>query len=829
VAALGRFWEWVKAVGVVFWPIRFILLITLAMVFVLCLPQAQDALYGAVVERTRWLGVLVAVSAWAVQSWYWSRFLYSLPLRNFSTPHYRAKPFDAAFAAPFITWTPRLLGALVFAIVGFFILAASGFASQAFAWTGLYVVSGLAFLGLTITRRKLLVGTGHPRLAIPLGTVAHSPLGTALAAIWLALLLLATATALVHFSAVARLALAVAIVAMFGVTLATVLLKLALPTSTKVFVAALTLVNIVLFLLSIFAAPETGAGLGPAVVLMLAAGIWVGASSFFLAFPGERYRIPVTGLLFVAMLVFVFAPKIPTLFGAAGDFDNHQVRMLAAQPTTGDPKQDERADLFAAFEAWRAQARCLNYAKEPCRRPMVLVAAQGGASRSGYWVATILGALEDAVTEFPFHRAVFAISSVSGGSLGAAVYQRLAARRRAGANPLCRGANGDRFSVCGQRVLRQDFLGPDFFSMFNADLLQRLLPGDVMPDRAEALEQAWERAWRNTVGSDDFAEAFHIRSTAELDEKDRHDWLPILFLNGASVKTGRRIVTADVAVEPKCRSSDLLYTGADLPSAVDFFCLTRRQIRLSTAVHNSARFPYISPAGTLWAVDSEGHTWKADKIVDGGYVEAQGATTLNDLLEALDAGWQRAGHQGRWDDTVMPIVISIQNDPPEGEPECAHARAGDVVCLADTMTKTVGEEASTMGFGMQLANDLLAPPIGLADSRSGRGAYAARALAVRLYYRGLGRRPDARTDGWSSYRFNLRETQGPAPAMSWYLSRRSQRDMAIDLCPADNAPNTNLDDGLRQLGQELTIPDLRERIRNGKGCKSLRAQIATAP
>jgi hypothetical protein len=829
MASFGRFWEWVKAIAIVFWPIRFILLIMLAMVVILCLPQAQDALYGAVVERTRWFGVLVAATAWAVPTWYWSRFLYSLPLRNFSAPYYRANPFGAAFSAPFITWTPRVLGALVFAIVGFFILVASGFASRALAWTGLYAASGLVFLGLTMARRRLLVGAGRPQLTIPLGAVAHSPLGAAPSAIWLLLLLLAATTALVDFSADARLALAVAIVVMFGVTSAIVLLKLALPTSTKLFVAAMTLLNVTLFLLSIFAAPAAGAWLGPAVVLMLAAGIWVGASSFFLAFPGERYRIPVTGLLFVVMLVFVYAPKIPALFGGPGDFDNHRVRMLAALPMTGDPKRDERADLFAAFEAWRAQAPCLNYAKEPCRRPMVLVAAQGGASRSAYWVATVLGALEDAVPKFPFHRAVFAISSVSGGSLGAAVYQRLVARRRSGVNPLCHGADGDRFSVCGQRVLRQDFLGPDFFSMFNADLLQRLLPGDVMPDRAEALERAWERAWRNNVGSNDFAEAFHIRSKAELDEKDRHDWLPVLFLNGASVKTGRRIVTADIAVEPKCRSSDLLDTGAELPSAVDFFCLTRRQIRLSTAVHNSARFPYISPAGTLWAVDSEGHTWKADKIVDGGYVEAQGATTLNDLLEALDAGWQRAGYKGRWDDTVMPIVISIQNDPPEGEPDCAYARAGDVVCLVDAMTKTVGEEASTMGFGMQIANDLLAPPIGLADSRSGRGAYAARALAVRLYYQGLGRRPDARTDGWSAYRLNLRETQGPAPAMSWYLSRRSQRDMASDLCPAAAAPDTDLDDGLRQLGQELTIPDLRERIRNGKGCKSLRAQIASAP
>jgi hypothetical protein len=90
-----------------------------------------------------------------------------------------------------------------------------------------------------------------------------------------------------------------------------------------------------------------------------------------------------------------------------------------------------------------------------------------------------------------------------------------------------------------------------------------------------------------------------------------------------------------------------------------------------------------------------------------------------------------------------------------------------------------------MGFGMQIANDLLAPPIDLADSRSGRGAYAARALAVRLYYQGLGRRPDARTDGWSAYRFKPARDAGTGAgnelvSVASLAARYGERSMSGD-------------------------------------------------
>jgi hypothetical protein len=235
----------------------------------------------------------------------------------------------------------------------------------------------------------------------------------------------------------------------------------------------------------------------------------------------------------------------------------------------------------------------------------------------------ILGALEDTIPDF--HQSVFAISAVSGGSLGAAVYQRLVAAGSAG-TPKC----GDEASYmrCAASILEQDFLGPDFLSMFNSDLLQRLLPGGLLPDRATALETAWERAWSASMKSDDFAAALRLRLKSDLDDPAK--WLPVVLLNGASVKTGHRIITSDVALDDTCHTSTVdqrqspPWDLGSMPSTADFFCLTRQPIPLSTAVHNSARFPYISPAGTIWAKDQNGDTWKADRIVDGGYFEVLG-------------------------------------------------------------------------------------------------------------------------------------------------------------------------------------------------------------
>src|SRR5262249_8116293 len=108
--------------------------------------------------------------------------------------------------------------------------------------------------------------------------------------------------------------------------------------------------------------------------------------------------------------------------------------------------------------------------------------------------------------------------------------------------------------------------------------------------------------------------------------------------NATHVESGRRVITShlDIGASP-----DVFRDAYDLhrmlPKGAD--------LRPSTAAHNSARFTYLSPAGTL----PDG-----THLVDGGYFENFGAVTARELLKAA---------VDRWHEGVRPIAILISNDP----------------------------------------------------------------------------------------------------------------------------------------------------------------------
>ena len=102
IVSITKSWEYAKAVAVILWPVRFLLLVLLVMIAILSVSQGQDALYGAIVEGDRRWWVFAAITAWAVQTWYWARFLLHLPLRRFPARRYDDPPFDAGFALPWI-------------------------------------------------------------------------------------------------------------------------------------------------------------------------------------------------------------------------------------------------------------------------------------------------------------------------------------------------------------------------------------------------------------------------------------------------------------------------------------------------------------------------------------------------------------------------------------------------------------------------------------------------------------------------------------------------------------------------------------------------------
>src|SRR5678810_286366 len=155
-----------------------------------------------------------------------------------------------------------------------------------------------------------------------------------------------------------------------------------------------------------------------------------------------------------------------------------------------------------------------------------------------------------------------------------------------------------RYECAGQTVLSQDFLAPTAAALLFPDLAQRFLPFGF-PDRAKALEQSWERSWvragfkENPWGESGFRSLW-----------TGTQYLPTLLLNGTHVQTGKRVLTSniDIAARPDA-----------FLNVYDFYKFDpAKEIRPSTAAHNSARFTYVSPASTL----KDG-----THLVDGGYFE----------------------------------------------------------------------------------------------------------------------------------------------------------------------------------------------------------------
>jgi hypothetical protein len=317
---------------------------------------------------------------------------------------------------------------------------------------------------------------------------------------------------------------------------------------------------------------------------------------------------------------------------------------------------------------------------------MALIAAAGGGVRAAYWTASVLGSIEDSAIKHgkpDFARKIFAISGVSGGALGAAAFAALGPGPD---KPKCQLENETvhSFRSCLTGFLAHDFMSPIMASFLTGDLVRRVSPGvqlrdlvrgglgllgmapggpiEWVPftlpvDRSDALEGAWEDAWRETFGTDQLARPFDKLW------RDRARYHPNLLLNGTLAYSGER--SGERAVTSNLHLKDSL--GADILNPAEL-----RRIALGTAIDNSTRFPFVEPAG---AVTTAAQTYY---IVDGGYFDNYGAATMLDLLNGLENHWQELSL-----DRLIIVQISSnahisakldskpeEDVPGEGNPAC---------------------------------------------------------------------------------------------------------------------------------------------------------------
>ncbi len=727
IGKLNCIWEVFQDLGRVLDYTRLSVLVTLlaglALIFV---GQGQDLI--AIHAEEPWSLFLFypAVVFWAVNAWYWARV---------TLKHCKAIPVAESCPTPLfggreervkrlVKHVPRLIGTGAFAFIAIAQFVASGrqglAAEEQGFLRGLALLTlglGLAFYFFVLFRRPVSRALGRTLSALRKGAPAPD---------WLML------SPAPDYRFARRIS--------------------DLPRGLKRSFAVFGLALLLVFLLATLAPTWLG-WLRADVVFLVGASLWI-APGTWLILLGRHGQLPLLSFLVVLALAFSFFN------------DNHAVRELAKDAP------ETRTGLEDALTAWRGQ-----WQDQPAPQ-LVLVATAGGGSRAAYWTGSLLGTLQDLKPDFD--RRLFAISGVSGGSLGAAVYRSLLTAKPDGAAP-CHKPRSP-YRDCARAVLGRGFLAPTLAAMIFPDLVQRFLPYPLLPDRAAALEKAWELAWTRQLDSDLLSEDFFASWPQAGDDAAARD-LPALLLNGTSVATGKRIVTSNLRLREH------------LTDAYDFFSRCRMSIRMSTAANNSARFPVVGPAGTLredtGTVGEAGCDFDRafEGIVDGGYFENFGATTALEVLRALKA---LACPQRPQTCSLEIVVIQISSDPDyPGVVKRDPASPG----TAEAESRRRGASAP-----QRFASELLAPVETLLNTRSAHGDLAAQQL----------RDWTAEEPGASYIEFRLVKWEDEStPPLGWVLSEAAKTSIDCQLLAEENAASLEALGDLLRFDAEAFLEQLK--------------------
>lgn len=347
--------------------------------------------------------------------------------------------------------------------------------------------------------------------------------------------------------------------------------------------------------------------LGSFPFVLLAFAVFLGVG-FILSFVSVRIGLNIHFIV----LFFIF------LFGQWTE--RHHVVLLEKDTAVVDSFSN-KASLREYFMKW-VQDRDSLITNAGNEFPVYFVLSDGGASRSGYWVASVLGKLED-TSGRNFSRHLFCLSGASGGSVGNAAFYALL--HEANKQPL---ANNQTFYEAGKDYLRSDFLTYTLSRMLGHDFFVQTLPFDTKGDRAKALTDALEEAPADGVFLKSKL-ATPLSQLAVYSGKVNTN-LPIICINATRMQDGQPSVISTIDID----------TGS-FNNRVDILkkLLKGKDMKLSTAVVLGASFPYVSPAGRI----ELRHQFRGGTIrdmpnyfVDGGYVDNSGAGVVHEMLIKLN-------------------------------------------------------------------------------------------------------------------------------------------------------------------------------------------------
>lgn len=389
---------------------------------------------------------------------------------------------------------------------------------------------------------------------------------------------------------------------------------------------------------------------------------------------------------------------ILALTGAINFAKLHGLREVNLRQSAGAPV------LQAQFDAWldhtknaapasdpaggvdaAAPASCAAANSNPAKPyPVFIIAVEGGGIYAASAASMFLARLQDRDPCFAQH--VFAISAVSGGAIGATIFQAVEQSPQAptaapNSDPSARGcvppgsalgrnpaASALEMEVC---AIIQD----DHFSPLVASIFPELL-GFTRSGRAQELAESFDDSvkHRNPDAGKILDETFDEFAA----DWSKNSKAPALVLNSTWVETGFR---AAFAPFPLHAIDGSLYSFVDqnMPDDVNLTVLKAALV--------SARFPAVlppytllirknSPAGTSAGKPIDGSADPNGTVrwnfVDGGYSDTSGAATALALYEALEPAAKARN--------VALRVILLTSSDPRLEPDDINGTA-----FADTL------------------------------------------------------------------------------------------------------------------------------------------------
>jgi hypothetical protein len=364
---------------------------------------------------------------------------------------------------------------------------------------------------------------------------------------------------------------------------------------------------------------------GPFFLLFTSFGLFLLITSAVTLF-SDRYNIPFLTLMVLLCIGLSLADFRDNHSLYRTDYDTH--------PKVTEPLRP-LGTANGVFKAWW-EARNKR-GRRPAPYPVFVVAAQGGGIYAAFHTATFLSRIQDKYPSFAEH--LFAISGVSGGSVGAAVFAALLSRANEGKLSLASGgANSPAsFEQATESVLAEDYLSPLLAGLLFAEPMQQLLPYRAKAlDRTARIETALELAiekvvpirkdgsgWTQVAAPNLLASAYESHWSPERD-------VPALVFNTTEVGSGRRRIITPFAFF----STDARF----LPLSAEQPAEGVVALPVSVAAFASARFPWITPAAYL-RDKAEGPDRAEDRkvrIVDGGYFENSGVATALEILRDLE-------------------------------------------------------------------------------------------------------------------------------------------------------------------------------------------------